>query len=131
MRKILRLGLIVGLAFLAAPQTKAGPGGCTNDASLVPMGDEQITVSSTAIGFTATKFAPSGQTPAYYATWVVETNAVRYRDSGAVPTAAVGFPMSAGSAWNVCGSEAIKAALFIRQSADATVSVSYYRRGGQ
>ena len=129
MRKILRAGLLVLLAFTAAPRVKAGPNGCTTDGTLVPMGDEQIAVSSTAIGFTAAKIAPSGGPQAVYAIFSVETNAIRYRDNGLAPTASVGLPMASGSNWTVCGVTTISRALFIRQSADATVSVSYYRQG--
>jgi hypothetical protein len=123
--------ILAGLVLLAvvSHEATAGPNGCTNDGTLVPMGDEQITVSSTSIGFTTGTFAPTGSGPAVLATFVVETNGVRYRDNGLAPTSSVGIPMAATSAWNVCGVTTIKRARFIRQTADATVSVSYYRQG--
>jgi len=125
--------MLAGLVLLALAShpAAAGPNGCTNDPTLESFADEQITVSSSAIGFTAGTFSPSGAQPAVYASFVVETNAIRYRDSGLNPTSTVGIPMAAASAWAVCDTATISRVRFIRQSADATVSASYYRRKAQ
>ena len=122
----LALGAIVLL--LLASQSQAGPGGCTIAGSLNPMGFEQITVSNVSIGFTSTLAYPTGGITADMAQITIETNAARYRDDGIAPTATVGFPIAVGGSYMVCGLQAIKQARFIRQAADGTLNVSYYRQ---
>lgn len=129
MRKTLLL--LVVLALSLASQTNAGPGGCTNDGSLAPINFEQITVSSTALGFTVAKFEPPGTKAADLAVVNVEAFAVRYRVDGLNPTASVGQPAAADTAMTVCGTLNIRAIRFIRQTSDATLSVHYYRMGDQ
>lgn len=129
MRKVL-LFLVV-LALSLASQTNAGPGGCTNNGALAGMGDEQIVVGAAAVPFTATIYAPAGVPPADMAQIIVETGAVRYRDNGLAPTAAVGYPIAVGTPYMVCGTLNIRRAQFIRQTVDGTLNVIYYRRGDQ
>lgn len=53
-----------------------------------------------------------------------EGNAVRFRDDGVDPTAAVGFPLAVGETlWYNGDGRNLR---FIRQSADATVHLLYY-----
>lgn len=125
------LALVVVGALLTASDAPAGPGGCTDFPSLFPMGYEQITVSSTAVGFTAAAIQPAGARPADMAVVSVATNAIRSRDDGLNPSATVGFPFAASSTFTVCGAATIQRVKFIRQSADATLDVSYYRGGDQ
>jgi len=121
------LGAVI-LACLMAGSSSAGPGGCTNAPTLNPFAFEQITVSTSGIGFTATKYAPAGQTPADLAIVTVESQAIRYRDDGVAPTTSVGHTVAAASTITVCGFQSIKTVLFIRDDAsDATLNVSYYR----
>jgi hypothetical protein len=92
------------------------------------IGYESITVSSTAIGFTAATFAPSGGQPAIYAYATTETNSIRFRADGIAPTATEGHLVAAPGAFEVCGLRAITNLSMIRASADATVKATYYRR---
>jgi hypothetical protein len=133
MRKVALLVAII--ACLAATPTKAAPGGCTNDSTLAPMGDEVITVSSTALPFTATAYAPAGQNPAVLAVCTVETDSIRYRVSGLNPTASVGTiaiaTATAPASFTVCGTMNIQRFRMIRVTTDASVTCQYYRRGDQ
>lgn len=107
----------------------AAPGGCTNDGTLVPFQFETITVSSTAVGFTSATFQPAGQTPAIMAVVTLATNDVRWRVDGIAPTAAIGHAYAATGALTVCGLQNIQQFKMIRQTSDATASVSYFRTG--
>jgi hypothetical protein len=122
----LALAGLVALALVSSP-VQAGPGGCTGAPYMIPAGFETITVSNTSIGFTAASAYPTGGPAADMAVVDVESNAIRYRSDGIAPTATVGNPIAAATTFTVCGAPAIKAVRFIRQSADATLSVSYYR----
>ena len=120
---------LVVAAFLLpylAPPVAAQRGGACGLGTLVPMGYEEIAVSTVAIGFTAATIR-TATTAANYAYVFVGTNAIRWRDDGSNPTAAVGQPAAAGERIEVCGLKAVSAIKFIRQSADATLFVSYYR----
>lgn len=109
-----------------APPVSAQMGGSCALGTLVPMGYEEIAVSSTAIGFTAATIQTSTAS-ANFAYVYVGSNSIRWRDDGSNPTAAVGQPAAAGERLQVCGKKAVGAIKFIRQSADATLFVSYYR----
>jgi hypothetical protein len=98
-----------------------------NSNYLTPFAFEQITVSSVSIGFTQTTAYRDGGITADFAVVTVETNAIRSRDDGTAPTASVGIPWNVSDKFTVCGLPSIKAVRFIRQTADATISVSYYR----
>lgn len=94
-----------------------------------PLGFQTLTVSSAAVGLTRpTEAAVSGATKpvnANYAYITVETNAVRWRDDGTDPTAGVGSPVAAGATLIYDGD--LSTIKFIRQSADATLTIAYYR----
>lgn len=129
-RRLIQIGLIVLAIASLSGTSKAAPGGCMDpNASLNPFAFEQITVSSTAVGFTTATFAPSGSGKADMAVVDVETNAIRYRADGLNPTAAVGSPIAASGSFTVCGQASIQVVRFIRQTADATLDVHYYRVG--
>lgn len=120
LRILLSLTLIL-LPFPAPAATECIPG------TLVAMGDEQITVSTTAIGFTAAEISTS-TAKAVYAYVAVQTNAVRYLDTGNNPTAGVGIPAAAGAFIGVCGVTNVANFKAIRSGgADATLDVIYYR----
>lgn len=123
---------LAALILMAAVVSDAGPQGCTDYGDLQGFAFEQITVSSTSIGFTATTYAPNGSRAADMAVVTVETNGIRYRDDGVAPTASVGEPVASATSPNllVCGQPNVKAVRFIRQTSDATISVAYYRRNG-
>jgi hypothetical protein len=56
----------------------------------------------------------------------VEDNDVRFRMDGVAPTATVGHPLSAGDSIMFEGPANLQRLQFIRQSADANVSVTYF-----
>ena len=126
---------LAALALAACLSTRpatAAPGGCTNQADLPAFAFEQITVSTTAIGFTAATAFPTGQRGAIMAVFTVETADVRFRVDGPDPTATVGDRISAGNPGTACGEENIRRTKFIREDGtDATISVHYYREGDQ
>lgn len=93
---------------------------------LVTFAFQQITVSTTAIGFTTATYSPGTKGTALLATVIVETAGVRYRKDGTAPTSSVGMPLAAGDVLYVWGSVDIKNIKFIRTSgSDATISVEY------
>lgn len=83
-----------------------------------PLGYEQITDLSAAVGLTI----PSGTA---YALIQCETQAVRWRDDGTDPTAAIGMRLTTTSEllYDATGLKAIK---FIEEAASAALNVSYY-----
>lgn len=127
LRRILSIGVLLSLVFAPAPPIQAqSAGSCADLGSMVPMGFETITVSSVAIGFTTSAISTSTAT-AKAAVWYVATNAINYREDGTNPTAVVGIPVAASTYGTTCGQKAVSQIRFIRQSADATLSVHYYR----
>jgi len=126
----MKLRIVAVLILLAGSiDLEAALGGCTNDGTLAPYQFETITVSSTAIGFTTAKIQPSGQTPGVMAVITLATNDVRWRVDGVDPTAGVGHAFAATTSLTVCGLQSLQQFRMIRQSADATASVSYFRQG--
>lgn len=121
-KRLVLLALLLGVAVWQAP---------TGHASCV-MGNgtsyafEAITVSSASIGF-STGLIDQAAGQASSALVVIETNAIRFRGDGVAPTATVGIPIAAAGSFEVCGFGNIKALRMIRQSADATASVQYFR----
>lgn len=93
-----------------------------------PIGFEQMTVSSVALPLTATTYNRDGIV-ADLAVITVETDAVRYRVDGAAPTASVGHQIAANGNVTVYGINNIRRIQLIRVTTDATVFVTYYRRG--
>lgn len=85
---------------------------------------EALAVSSTAVALTPSKLVRSR--PASKVLIFVESNDVRFRMDGVAPTAAVGHPLAAGDSITLEGPANLQQLQFIRQSADATVSVTYF-----
>lgn len=82
------------------------------------IGYQQITDLSGAVGLTI----PAGcgffiATP--------ETQAVRWRDDGTDPTAAIGYPLAVGSELQY-GASSMTQIKFIEQTASAVLNVTYY-----
>lgn len=129
-KRLIQIGLILLALASLSGSSNAGPGGCTVAGQLIPLSPnfEQITVSNSSIGFTSTIAYPTGGPQADYAVVTIATNAATYRDDGIAPTATVGYPIAVGTAYSVCGIQAIKQARFIRVSADGTLNVLYYRQ---
>lgn len=82
-----------------------------------PGGYQQFTVvASTAL--------PSIPTGAAEALVICETQTVRWRDDGVAPTASVGMPLTANTAFPYTGN--LAAVRIIQTTATATCNVSYY-----
>jgi hypothetical protein len=88
-----------------------------------PIGYQQLSVT-TAVGLTPPSIDGAAAIKPNYALIIVEGNAVRWRDDGVAPTAAVGFPLAVGVAFEYEG--LLSAIQFVSQSGTATVNVAYY-----
>lgn len=89
----------------------------TLPAPVKPLGYQQITATSSAVGLTP----PAG---AIYARIVPEAQAVRWRDDGTSPTASVGMLWAVGTEYVYSGS--LSSVRFIAATAGAILNVSYY-----
>lgn len=118
------LFLMLGLIVYESPDARAT---CAVGSSYAAFAHETITVSTTAVGFNSALYdQAAGQATAALVS--VETNAIRFFSDGTInPTASVGHPLAAASSAEVCGFANVKNWRMIRQSADATVTVSYFR----
>lgn len=98
----------------------SGGGGAGSGAApyiATPLGYQQITVSALS-----TLTVPTGATEAFI---TVENTAVRYRDDGTAPTAAIGFPLLAGQQLVYSGT--LATLQLIAQSGTPVVDVLYYK----
>lgn len=86
--------------------------------SWTPMGYEQVTDLSSAVGLTP----PAG---AVRARIVATAQAVRWRDDGTNPTASIGMPLAKDTELVYDG--ALGKIVFIEETASAVLNVSYYR----
>jgi hypothetical protein len=91
---------------------------------------EQITVSSTAVGPTASKLSvtrASGRTSRAVRIFLtVETQAVRIRFDGSDPTAAIGHTLAVGDYMTIDGEANCSNLKMIRITSDATVNITYF-----
>lgn len=92
----------------------------TIEGSLIPKGYEQITGLSAVKALTP----PDG---AEIAVIQAESQNVRWRDDGSVPTASVGMQLAA--ARDMLFTSKLTAVRFIEETASAKLNVSYYARG--
>lgn len=95
-----------------------------------PYDFDTITVSSSAVGLTASKYnhvPPNVLRDAQYIVITSETNSIRYRIDGTDPTASVGHLMPAGSALVLTGITTIRNFKAIATGSDATLQVTYSR----
>lgn len=113
---------ILSLALCVQPfPAKADGGPCPGlNATLIPMGYQQLTVSSVAVGFTIPQTRVLR-----LAIVTVEVNPIRFRDDGTAPTASVGMLVQNNVSIAVCG-VAASAFRAIRTGSDAVLSISYY-----
>lgn len=92
---------------------------------------ESITVSTSAVGLTASKIVPTSGPlrPAFEAFLTLEpTNGIRYRLDGTDPTDTEGHPLAGGGTVTITGTNNLKNFRMIRSGgADATVKVTYFR----
>lgn len=122
-RTALFVPLLALLALPVAAQTCPGVTG-----PVTPYGREVITVSNTAIGFTAANYADGGG-EVRFAQVTLETNNIRVSTDGLAPTAAVGelWQTSTNVKFFVCGQTNVRQFKAIRTTADASLTVQYYR----
>jgi hypothetical protein len=85
--------------------------------TLTPVGYQQITDLDPAVGLTV----PAG---ARIAVIQAEAQAVRWRDDGTDPTAAIGMPLAVGVAFTYTGD--LAEILFFEQAAGAKLNIAYY-----
>lgn len=90
------------------------------DVKLLPKGYQKVTVSSTSIGLSPPFEAEIGVA-------TLETNPVRYRDTGTAPTATDGLRMVENSSIVICEGS-LRDIEFIATGADATLHILYYGR---
>ena len=92
------------------------------DVGIIAFDFEPITVSTTAVELTATKYAS-----AVRATITIETAKVRVRFDGTSPTSSVGHVVDTNSVINLEGTKQISLFKVIREGdTDATLSASYF-----
>lgn len=129
MSKNIRRAVVLAIALAALIGQQANAGIACSGLSFSPVAYdfESITVSSTALGFTAAKITPVGTLPAIFASCTLETNSIRFREDGLDPSATVGQLIAAGNTIEVCGQQNINTVRFIRVSADGTLQCHYYR----
>jgi hypothetical protein len=108
-----RLLIIAGLLFFCSPAT-------AQQAAYVytPLGYQQITPVPTGTFLTVPQAARVAEI-------CISTQAIRYRDDGTAPTAAVGMPVLVGTCFQYSGN--LATIQFIQQVAGAVLDVSYYR----
>lgn len=94
-----------------------------NSGSLVPLGDEQLSVTTGAA--VALADVPDGATVAY----IQADQDVRYRDSGGDPTASTGRRLLADNEQVFEGGDVLAALRFVAVTTTATLDVGYYRVG--
>jgi len=89
---------------------------------------EVLTISSTALPFTATVYQPSGAPPPLAATVTLETNPIRISTNGVPPTATVGtlWTNATNTRFLVCGEANVKRYLAIRTGSDASTTIEYW-----
>ena len=128
----LRLALVAAaltVAFAAPVAAEiTGPSGVCSGlrAALVPLGYEQITVSTTAVSLTQSQYArAAGVAVAAFAQ--VASNGISVRDDGTAPTASVGLPFAAADKFWICRSSIGTFQAIRSGGADGTLNVIYYR----
>lgn len=84
---------------------------------------EALAPAATAIGITEAIRAPGG-VPCTWARLSVETQAIRYRIDGGLPTAAVGHPVATGVTFDIYGEANVRNLRVIAQTGTASVKVT-------
>jgi hypothetical protein len=98
----------------------------------LPSTHESVTVSSTAIGLSATKYGPientshSKSTYAHRALITIEGDQIRWTCDGTVPTSTVGHRGNVDDVIELVGFDAIRLFKAIRLTTDATLKASYF-----
>jgi hypothetical protein len=100
------------------------------DDQLVAGDFEQISISSTAKGFTSTKLQPTSGDydgkSAHKVVVVPEDGSLRYRSDGTDPTTAVGMLLATEETLELKGYSTLSNTNFIALSGTVTLNVTYY-----
>jgi len=126
MKKLFLAFALLLVSSLASAQT-APLGACPMAPSALRAAyKEVLTVSSTALPFTSSVWAPTTGNPrAVCALVVVNTNSISFWADGSTPTAGSGMIIAtAGSFW--IGTNNMSQFLMIRVSSDASVAIQYF-----
>ena len=121
------LALLVAVGSVAAEITGPSDACSGLTAALVPLGYEQLTVSTTVVSLTKSQYdKPAGVAVAAFAQ--VAEQAIRVRDDGALVDATNGLPFAVDDTFWICGPsigrfQAIRAAAPV-----ALLNVLYYRQ---
>lgn len=118
------LGALTVLLVLLSPGVpRAQEGLCPGiTATMQAVGFETLTVSTVAIGFTASAWAGR---QARIAQVSVEDQSLRYRTIG-TPTASVGHVATAGTSFAVCGVSVASFRAIRKDGSDSKMTVTYY-----
>ena len=133
MKRLMRLvgALVVGLVCLAQPTGAQDRGMSDKQAVRVYFDSEKITVSSSAVGFTASKIAPTSSRPDQYANEAscsVEADDMRWLAvASQTPTASTGVLQKKDLVFNIYGYVNIKNFRAIRVTTDVTLNCIYSR----
>ena len=91
---------------------------------------EAISVTDSAVGFTASKLSPSGAAPPQHVFFTVETASCRFRIDGTAPTSTEGHPLLVGDRVNIVGLQSLHNFRAIRDTVtSATLRVTYLAEG--
>ena len=123
LRALILAAVFIALALPARAQVCPGVTGNSAKA----YAGETLTVSSTALPFTASKYNAGGKIPDF-AQVTLETAAIRYWTNSLTPTATVGMLLTNPQSFTVCGQGDIQAWLAIRTAADASITVQYFSK---
>ncbi len=120
------LSLLSAFALVQTPSLANADYSCTGGSSMaaVPFAKETLTVSSSAKALTASVYNNASGQKAIQADISVAGDNVRVWFDGSTPTATVGHLITSGTFLTVC-SATIPKILMIRQTNDATVSITY------
>lgn len=122
------LALIMALGCFSSAQNITAGDPCF--ASGVPFAGESITVSSTAVPFTASVYNQltlgTGSKDAVAALLCDNTNSINFRSDGTAPTAAIGTPLATNSCVCIGRASFLNGMTrMIRVTSDAVVFVAY------
>lgn len=131
-KRLLVLGALALCFASYQPKAKADAAGCLQGINTVPVAYafETITVSTSALPFTRSVYAPTGSSPAnpaFVAYFSTETDTARIRLDGVAPTSSVGMLLAAGSYVTVCQSGIPNFKIIRSGSSDVPINVTYFR----
>jgi len=97
-----------------------------NVKGIVPLDHEELTITNSALGFTAGTIQQSAGNAAV-AVITVEDDAIRFWMDGTTPTSSSGHLAAADTGFTICGLNSIKNFLAIRVTTDAALKISYFK----